>query len=100
MTKNGQLIGDGTDHFALFIGYMIGAVVMIIGALFEVVLGLDAERRSLEDIALLIGLQEGAPSPYLANVTGAPRAPAARTLLSGYPSDRPDPDRDGTGGAS
>ena len=95
----GQLIGDGTDHFALFIGYMIGAVVMIIGAVFEVVLGLNAERRSLEDVALPIGLQEGAPSPHLANVTGAPRAPAARTALSRYSSDRPHRDRDGIGGA-
>jgi MFS family permease len=95
----GQLIGNGTDHFALFIGYLIGAGVMIFGAVFEVFLGVNAERRSLEDIALPIGLQEQGPSPYLANVTGAPRAPAARTVFSEYPPSLSDQDRDETGRA-
>ncbi len=86
----GQLIGTGSDHFALFIGYMIGAGVMILGAIFEVFLGLNTEGRSLEDIALPIGLQEEGPSPHLANVTGAPRAPAARAMFSSYPVNCPD----------
>jgi len=47
----GQLIGNGQDHFKLFIGYLIGASVMIIGAVVEVFLGVDAEGRSLEDIS-------------------------------------------------
>jgi hypothetical protein len=47
----GALIGDGDDRTALFIGYLIGAGVMIAGGLVELVLGVNAERRSLEDIA-------------------------------------------------
>jgi MFS family permease len=76
----GQLIGDGKDHFALFIGYLIGAGVMLVGAVVEVFLGVDAEQRSLEDIALPLSLQ-GRPSPHLSAVSGAPRPPAARSVL-------------------
>jgi len=74
----GKLIGNGTDHFALFLGYMLGAAVMIVGAVVEIVLGINAEGRSLEDIAQPLGVS---PSPYLSNRTGAPRPPAARTVL-------------------
>jgi MFS family permease len=77
----GKLIGNGTDHTALFFGYLLGAGIMIIGAIVEVFLGIDAEGRSLEDVALPLGLQYG--SPHLANVTGAPRTPAARTIVDG-----------------
>jgi MFS family permease len=48
----GMLIGNGQDHFKVFIAYLIGAAVMIIGGVVEVVLGIDSERQSLEDIAL------------------------------------------------
>jgi MFS family permease len=48
----GMLIGNGQDHFKLFIGYLIGAGVMIVGGLVEVWLGVAAEQQSLEDIAL------------------------------------------------
>jgi MFS family permease len=47
----GALIGEGTDPGKLFIGYLIGAVVMVIGGLVEVFLGVDAEGKSLEHIA-------------------------------------------------
>ena len=47
----GALIGDGSDPGKLFIGYLIGAGVMIIGGLVEVFLGVDAEGKSLEDVA-------------------------------------------------
>ena len=56
----GQLIGDGQDHFKLFIGYLIGAAVMLIGAVVEVFLGVDAEGRSLEDIS---GPESSRPGP-------------------------------------
>ncbi|MQA96500.1 MAG: MFS transporter [Streptosporangiales bacterium] len=46
----GALIGDGTDRARLGIGYLIAAVIMIIGAVTEIVLGVDAEGRSLEDV--------------------------------------------------
>jgi MFS family permease len=83
----GQLIGDGHDHFKLFIGYLIGAAVMLAGGLVETFLGIDAEGRSLEDLALPLG---AAPRPgNLSNVTGAPRPPAAQTLPpdTGIPFD-------------
>ena len=47
----GQLIGTGSDHFLLFLGYLIGAGVMVLGAVIEVVFGVAAEGRSLEDLA-------------------------------------------------
>ena len=47
----GQLIGNGQDHFKVFIAYLIGAAVMIIGGVVAAVLGVAAEGKSLEDIA-------------------------------------------------
>jgi MFS family permease len=47
----GLLIGNGQDHFKLFIGYLIGSGVMIVGGLVELALGVAAERKSLEDVA-------------------------------------------------
>ncbi len=46
----GQLIGT-SDRWYLFIGYLIAAGLMIGAALVELVLGVRAERRSLESIA-------------------------------------------------
>ena len=47
----GALIGDGTARGPLFIGYLLGAGLMIAGGLVAFFLGIDAERKSLEDIA-------------------------------------------------
>jgi len=47
----GKLIGDGSNHAALTLGYLIGAGVMIVGGLVEVFIGIDAEGKSLEDVA-------------------------------------------------
>jgi MFS family permease len=47
----GWLIGDGSNHGALTLGYLIGAAVMVAGGLVEVFLGIDAEGKSLEDVA-------------------------------------------------
>ncbi len=55
----GMLIGNGQDHFKLFIGYLIGAGVMIVGGLVEVWLGVAAEQQSLEDIALPLSAVKG-----------------------------------------
>jgi MFS family permease len=76
----GELIGSGQDHFKLFIGYLIGAGIMAIGGIVEVFLGVDAEQRSLEDLAQ--PLSASGPSAHLSAVTGAPRSPAARGTLS------------------
>jgi MFS family permease len=53
----GRLIGDGSDHSKLFYGYMIGAAVMAIGGIVAAFLGVDAERKSLEDIATPLSVQ-------------------------------------------
>jgi MFS family permease len=46
----GWIIGTGSKS-ALFAGYLVGAALMIIGAIVEAWLGVDAERKSLEDVA-------------------------------------------------
>lgn len=46
----GSIIGSGS-RTALFIGYLVGAVLMIFGAITEAWLGVRAERQSLESIA-------------------------------------------------
>jgi MFS family permease len=80
----GKLIGDTTGqsaeylqhHSELFIGYLIGAAVMLVGGLIEAWLGVDAEGRSLEQIATPL-TAVGEPTGLLGNPTGAPRPPAA-----------------------
>jgi MFS family permease len=47
----GRLIGEGKDPGPLTIGYFFGAVVMIAGGVIAWFFGVDAERKSLEDIA-------------------------------------------------
>jgi MFS family permease len=46
----GWIIGTGSSN-ALFVGYLIGAALMIFGAATEAWIGVPAERRSLEDVA-------------------------------------------------
>jgi hypothetical protein len=45
------LIGDGTNPGALTVGYYTGAVIMTAGGIIAWWFGVDAERKSLEDIA-------------------------------------------------
>ncbi len=73
----GLLIGTGQDHFRLFIGYLIGAGVMVAGGLVETFLGVAAEGKSLEDIATPLSSVDRPGA--LSNISGAPRPPAART---------------------
>jgi MFS family permease len=47
----GHLIGSGTDRNSLFVGYIVGAVAMVIGGLAAIIFGVNAEGQSLEDIA-------------------------------------------------
>lgn len=47
----GALIGDGKDRVPLTWGYVAGAVIMIFGGVVALLIGIDAERKSLEDIA-------------------------------------------------
>ncbi len=46
----GVLVGNGTDRGPLTIGYFLGAGIMIIGGIVAFILGVDAERKSLETI--------------------------------------------------
>jgi MFS family permease len=47
----GHLIGTGKDPNSLYIGYLIGAGAMILGGLVAVFFAVDAEGKSLEDVA-------------------------------------------------
>jgi hypothetical protein len=65
----GILIGDGTDRGPLFGGYLLGAGVMIVGGLVAAFLGVNAEQKSLEDVATPLSMRrpgtraEGAARP-------------------------------------
>ncbi len=54
----GTLIGDGSSRGSVFIGYALGGGLMMIGALVEVVWGVAAEQRTLEDIAMPLSASE------------------------------------------
>jgi MFS family permease len=63
----GALIGAGHDPFRLFIGYLIGGGVMILGGLVELFLGVPAQQQPLEAVARPLSavapLQKAAYSP-------------------------------------
>ena len=46
----GWLIGDGQSRTGLFIGYVIGGGIMILGGIIEIIFGINAEGKSLEDL--------------------------------------------------
>ena len=71
----GALIGDGSQAFPLFLGYLLGAAVMMAGGLVAWFLAVDAEGKSLEDVATPLAAAgarrrtgsvrvEGATRPY------------------------------------
>jgi MFS family permease len=72
----GHLIGNGQDHFKLFVAYLIGAAVMVVGGVVEIFLGVAAERKSLEDVAHPISAVLRVPD--LGMGRGAPGAAPAR----------------------
>lgn len=88
----GKLIGNGQNHTNIFLAYMIGAVVMMAGGLVETFIGIDAEGKSLEELSALDDGRSG--TRLLANVTGAPRPPAARTVVE-PPAAKPPETTDG-----
>ena len=47
----GFLIGNGTSRTGLTIGYIVGGGIMIIGGLVEMAFGVNAEGKSLEEVA-------------------------------------------------
>ena len=58
----GALIGNGTDRTGLFIGYLIGAAIMAMGGVIELLFGINAEGKSLEDVTKPLTATDG-PSP-------------------------------------
>jgi hypothetical protein len=46
----GALIGDGSSRTGLFIGYLVGAGIMVLGGVVEWLIGINAEGKSLESI--------------------------------------------------
>ena len=60
----GKLIGNGQDHFKLFIGYLIGAGVMMIGGIVAAALGVAAEGKSLEDVARPLSAPESSTARH------------------------------------
>jgi MFS family permease len=65
----GTLIGSGNDPFRLFIGYLIGGGVMIIGGVTELLLGVPAQQKPLEAVArplsVVAPLHKAAYSPSM-----------------------------------
>jgi len=46
----GALIGDGSDPTGLYIGYVVGGCIMILGGIVELLIGINAEGKSLETV--------------------------------------------------
>jgi len=46
----GALIGNGSSRTGLFVGYLVGAGIMVTGGLVEVFLGVNAAGKSLEQV--------------------------------------------------
>ena len=75
----GHLIGDGKDPNSLFWGYILGAGWMMVGGLVALFLAVDAEGKSLEDVATPLSVIAKPPQTIFR--TGDPRegGPAAST---------------------
>jgi MFS family permease len=72
----GALIGDGSDPFKLFLGYLLGAAVMVVGGIVAIVYGVAAEGRSLEEVATPLSATGGGR-------TGSTRAEGGGSPRSG-----------------
>jgi MFS family permease len=70
----GALIGDGSDPSRLFVGYLLGAGVMVVGGVVALVFGVAAERKSLEDIAAPLNAV-GRGGTTRVEGAGSPRSP-------------------------
>jgi MFS family permease len=61
----GKLIEESAT--SIFYGYLLGAVLMLVGALVELLVGVKAERQALESLATPLSAQklsqESVPSP-------------------------------------
>ncbi|TDC85998.1 hypothetical protein E1193_01460 [Micromonospora sp. KC606] len=64
----GHLIGAGGDPSRLFVGYLIGGAVMVVGGIVEIIFGVRAERRPLESVALPLSAVPGAAVRRAGNI--------------------------------
>ena len=55
----GWLIGGGSSRTGLFIGYLVGAGIMILGGVVELLIGINAEGKSLEDVTRPLTAADG-----------------------------------------
>ena len=68
----GHLIGTGKDPNSLYWGYLLGAAAMIIGGIVAAFLGVNAERKALEDVAKPLGVI-GKPAEAIFRSGSSPR---------------------------
>ncbi len=67
----GALIGDGSSTTGLFVGYLIGGGIMILGGIIEFAIGIKAEGKSLEDVTKPLTAPDEPPPPAPAVSTPA-----------------------------
>ena len=72
----GHLIGTGTDRNALYWGYLLGAGAMILGGLVAAFLGVNAEGKSLEDVARPLSVAATPSQASLRSGVNRPSSPA------------------------
>jgi len=65
----GALIGDGSSTTGLFIGYLVGAGIMMLGGIVEILFGINAEGKSLEDVTKPLTATDGPSAPESLPVT-------------------------------
>jgi hypothetical protein len=46
----GALVGDESSRTDLFIGYLVGAGIMMFGGIIEIIFRINAEGKSLEEV--------------------------------------------------
>ncbi len=65
----GALIGNGTSRTGLFVGYLIGAGIILIGGLVEVFIGVQAAGKSLEQVTKpLTSTDQGTPTATVTSI--------------------------------
>jgi MFS family permease len=73
----GQLISTG-DRGQVFLGYVVGAALMALGGIAELIWGVEAARKSLEDVAHPISAVRRRVSEKVGTDEGGPAAVTAR----------------------
>src|SRR4051795_7862041 len=93
----GALIQSG-DRGQIFIGYLVGAIVMIVGGVIQATMGVEAAGRDLEDIAPPLSaagdeLEEPGEQadPYTVAAQEGRRAPAAEARFEREPATDREP---------